>query len=403
MERSDLIVRVLISGFRPNAWSVERSWVVDDRPLSDADTLHEYDLVVLKPSLFGGILPNYQNAPKHNEWVKWEYGERFIATIRQRRTELLLASIQGRVVIFPASETTLQYRVPKSLDPTLRSLNEALGREFDNYDVKTVSNVDLLALWGIGFRLGSGESVKTVCPGHPMNEYLQLGKMRWDTAFTIQEGTSHTLLATDRDGVRTIGAEVDARGCRVLFLPECHDKDALKTLVKGIERVRQWHDQAKVRSSEERKIITELIEIRAKMSDLMDAASVKAQRLYEAEEAVERALRKDPVLEAAYKDYRKACVERNIALIYRAYERLKKIRGGENNLRDYLKWGDVDSQEWGRLRNSITKVANRGERHPDRDDPAAPPNVSDQEFDNAVQAMKTILENYVDVVADTDT
>lgn len=95
-------------------------------------------------------------------------------------------------------------------------------------------------------------------------------------------------------------------------------------------------------------------------------------------------------------------MERDIALLYRAYERLKKRQGGENNLRDYLKWDVNDVQEWGRLRNSITQVANKSERHPDRNNPAAPPNVSDQEFGDAVQAMKTFLEKYVDVVTEAD-
>jgi hypothetical protein len=394
------LLRVLISGFHPNSWSVERSWVIDDRPLSDADALHEYDLIVLKPSLFGGILPNYKNALKHNEWVKWEYGEQFTETIRQRRMELLLASIQGRLAIFPCSETSLRYQVPKALPFTVRNLNEAIGRGFENYDEKRVSNLDLLSFWGIGFRSGAGESVKMVCPGHPTNEYLQLAKLRWDTSFILEERISHTLLATDRDGVRTIGAEVDVRGCRLLLLPESQHEDALKTLVSGMERVRTWHDQTMVRSSDERKLIGDLNEIRSKMSELMIAASVKAEELYKAETLVERARLKDPVLEAAYKDYKQACVERDIGVLYRAYERLKKIQGGENNLREFLKWNEKDSQEWGRLRNSITQVANRSDRHPERNNPAAPPNVSDQEFDNAVQAMKTFLEKYVDVIAE---
>lgn len=389
-------MRILISGFYPNSWRVERLWIIDNRPLTDADALHEYDLIVLKPTMFEGIFPNFQDAPKHGACVNWQQGERFAETIRQRKLELWLASRRGRVVLFPSTETTFHYRIPKPLPPTIRNLNEVIGRDFDNYEEKTVSNLDLLSLWQIRFRPGAGKSVKIVCPGHPMNDYFQLAKLRWDTAFTIEK--NYMLLATDRDGFWIIGAEVEVSGCRVLLLPECHDRDALITLVRGVEQVREWYDRTKVRSKVERKLIGELEELRSQMSMLMNVATVKAQKLYDAEALFDHTLSKDPVLEAAYSDYRQACLERNITLLYRAYERLKKSKGGERPLQSYLKWDRNDLDEWGRLRNSITRVANRSERHPNREDPAASPNVTDQEFDDAVQAMKTFLEKYVDVL-----
>lgn len=95
--------RILLSGLDDSGWADPPEWSVTRVPLSDAGYLLDYDLLVVKPTLLGGLLP--PNLPHADLPTA-------AGLLARQLFDLRIASMAPKVVIIPAKRGQLRWSTP---------------------------------------------------------------------------------------------------------------------------------------------------------------------------------------------------------------------------------------------------------------------------------------------------
>lgn len=382
-------------------WNIPRSWGVIQSALADAGTLTEYDLVIVKPSLFGGIF-DANLKTSHTEYgygIKVWDSESFFGRYLQGKLEDLIPRMVdlgwlNRLVIIPSPEWTLYYREPKNFTSTVANLNRALGRPEDNYtSAQTVCNLELLKMWGVKVQNDRhGNSVFLNTPGHPMAKYLLLEPVLWEVTYEVSAVTQR-VLASDSSGIYSVALDTEVNSSRLIIVPEVRHADGLTTLVEGMDELAQWYSRSRIRSGSERQALENLTMAYRDLDTARQKLAVAHQSFQENARLNDERLANEPILASALEDYNQGLLHgrpEGMTYFYRAWERLKRHYGqGE---KAFLKLTDISNKD----KIAITKLSNDTTRHAPQDNPARRPSVTPDEFEAARLVLQVVLERYSD-------
>ena len=394
-------LKILLAGLSNIVWHIPRSWSMVQSPLADAGTLTEYDLVIIKPSLFGGIF----DAELMTRYTEYGYGvkvwdsDSHVGRYLQNKLEDLVPRMTeigwlNRLVIIPSSEWTLYYREPKILNSTVANLNRAIGRPEDNYtSTRTVCNLDLLNIWGVQVQNDKhGNSAHINTPGHPVAKYLSLQPMFWEVTYEVNAATQR-ILASDSVGIYSVAFDAEVNSSRLIVVPEVRHEDGLTTLAEGMQELTQWYSSLRIRSGTEREALEKLTSAYRDLDTARQKLAEAHQIFRESARLSDERLANEPILASALEDYHQGLLHgrpEGMAFFYRAWERLKKHYGqGE---KEFMGLVGINNKD----RVAITKPSNDTARHAPLDNPARRPSVSSDEFEDARRVLQIVLERYSD-------
>lgn len=393
-------MKILLAGLPNVLWDTPPECSVIQSPLGDAGTLTEYDLVVLKPSLFGGIFDvrltkftesNYGLKVLDSEPVFGRYLHTHLEDLVPRMIEI---GLLNRLVIIPCSENALYYREPRVLEDSVAALNRLFGRTDENYTpFQTISNLDLVKPWRVAIQNNrAGNSVKVTTPGHPMAKYLSLSPMSWEATYEVN-GITQRELASDALGLYSAALEAEIDSSRLIVVPEARCKEGLSALLEAMHEREQWYSWQRIRSGRERQALEQISLAYQNLDVARRELAESHQKLLECVHLTDEQLAAVPILSSILEDYNQGLLQgpsEGLTFFYRAWERLKKDSG--KNEKDFMNLMGISKKEKG----AITKVANASTRHPPSDDFSQRPTVTSDQFEEARSIVQNVLERYVD-------
>ena len=258
-------MNILLSGAMPAAWGLDSEWSITRAPLNDAGILTDYDLVVLKPSLFGGIFDvSFQSRfTEQGQGIRiWDsepwVGPYLQSEINRLRQQLLWVGSSGGLIVLPVDENRILHRSPKNLNDTIVSLNRAMGTSNANFTpYSALSNLDLLDAWKISVASTvHGTTSEVTRHGHPFAPYLRLKPIFWKVAFET-EMDRRTVLSMDRTAHYWVALEIHEPSSLVI-LPEINHAQGLRLIVQGVSESRNRNGQYKIRGPLERRLLSNL-------------------------------------------------------------------------------------------------------------------------------------------------
>lgn len=395
-------MKILCAGVTPE-WRVPPDWQMFFRPLDRAETLTEYDLVILKPSFFGGLFdPHFQRqyTENGNGYRIWGGEPSAGAYIKRRLGELVgdlyVLGFLGRLVVLPVDRWPLAWDEPKNVEATVAQINRALGRQADNFNHHLFSNLDTLSTWDIEVENArQGASVAVTLPGHPLTGYLSLPRMLWEA--TYRPRISHDVIAADSTGRYAVAFEVSRGGSRLIVVPETTHREGLVALVEGMQQLAITRQSTRIRLSNERYALDQMDPAKGKLAAAQGELSGASRELVKTFQETDSFIAANPVLSAALADYNEGLNHgrpEGLTSFTRAWERLTRDAGGEHKFMQMT--GMTNAQK-----KALKQVANQETRHAPTDNPARPANVTPEEFEAARVVIQAAIEKYGDILAES--
>lgn len=395
-------MKILCAGVTPE-WRIPPGWQMFFRPLDRAETLTEYDLVILKPSFFGGLFdPSFQSqyTENGNGFKIWAHKATAGAYIDKRLYELArdlyLLGFLGRLVVLPVDSWPLAWDEPKNVEATVAQLNRTLGRQADNFNHHWFTNLDPLSTWDIEVENPrQGASVDVTLPGHPLTGYLSLPGMRWEATYRPQ--ISHDVIAADSTGHYSVAFEVNRRGSRLIVVPETTHREGLVALVEGMQQLATTRQSTRIRLSNERYALDQMDQAKGKLAAAEGELSGASREFVRTFQETDSFIAGNPVLSAALADYNEGLNHgrpEGLTSFTRAWERLTRDAGGEHKFMQVT--GLTNAQK-----KALKQVANQETRHAPTDNPARPAIVSSEEFEAARVVIQEAIEKYGDILAES--
>lgn len=386
--------RMLLAGLTAAPWQDPDGWHVARLPLEQAGYLLNYDVVVIKPSLTEGIFgPEWGMS---GDAISGDVGSRADDRFWRIRHDLRIMGKERRVVCIPSRREEVGYAVAKAISRSAWMANEALGQPGHNFEFHQIENAGLLSAWQVDLWEGHGESLVISAWGVPWVSYLSLPDMRWDASVALYDGqASLDVWARNRSGDRTLAMEVTVQdtadwSTHLIVLPESTDSRTLQVMIECWEQWCAWSDSTRVRTPRQRELerrLEKVAEQRVTLNVLEHESGTawleELLRLRDLEE-------QDDYFQRAHDLYRQGLRTRHIDAFALALEHLENGPfAGEGDMREKL---GLDKKYW----RAINQVANeQGHRHANRQNAGQPAVLTDDQWNGAVAAMKTILDGYV--------
>ena len=391
-------LRALVAGFERREVVAPAEWEVVAQDLYSADALTEFDVVLLRPIMWGGLFPrSFQE--QYGASLGWLPDYRYTEgrALQGAAVDLAVrlfeaARLRGSVVVVAWPTETISWRGP---DPAVPAADAYWAKRMGDGDrvlrAEHVSNLDVLSPWAIKRATDvAGRSVVVQQPGHAFAPYLELEPMAWDGSLASSDkDVVARVIATDQTGNLPVASEIMVQDVPLFVMPVAAHPNGLAELGAAIDRARASRSARRVRSATE--ILAEDA-LRVAEQDLETAkgrCGAAAREVDRARRATEASVAADPVLTEAVADYERGLRERDVAAFYRGYEVLKNASGlDETSFLASVGLSRADKEK-------ITRVANRSDRHPPRGKPGSRVPVADQEFEAAADTLRRMIQTKI--------